>query len=178
MFLQIIVLVIALFENTVSDNPVRYRSVYSYSGEYGAVSGKSFSYSTDYLCSLITGFRIWEVSSSYITGIQLEFNNTWSKTYGIDKSKLHEVILFPGEHITQVSGKENTYIYQLIFVTSMKRIFFFGQPSGYSFNAYPMYQGNILLFLIGHTDSNAITGIGFHWHMAKLFEGNCQYIRG
>ncbi|XP_053121334.1 zymogen granule membrane protein 16-like isoform X2 [Hemicordylus capensis] len=178
MFPQIVVLVIALLGNTVSANAVLSRNYHPYSGEYGTPAGTAFSSSGEHLCGPITGFRVWEGSSSYITGIQLEFSNTWSNKHGIDTSKMHEVLLFPEEYITQVSGKDDTYIYQLIFVTSLGRIFFFGQPSGYSFNAFPGQKSNVLLFISGHSDAYALRGIGFHWDVPVSPVRDCRSVRG
>uniref|UniRef100_A0A8C0G1F9 Jacalin-type lectin domain-containing protein n=1 Tax=Chelonoidis abingdonii TaxID=106734 RepID=A0A8C0G1F9_CHEAB len=82
--------------------------------------------------------------------LQFQFDGTWSKTFGYEQGKDHEVTLFRGEEITQISGKNSTYVFQLIFSTNRGRIFFFGQPAGESFNAYPLEQGKVLALVSGH----------------------------
>uniref|UniRef100_A0A8C8VKN2 Jacalin-type lectin domain-containing protein n=1 Tax=Pelusios castaneus TaxID=367368 RepID=A0A8C8VKN2_9SAUR len=140
---------------------------FSYSGEYGSAVGTSFSYSGDHLLGPITAFRIWEYSNSFIKAVQFQYAGKWSKTYGYEQGTYHEVTLFPGEDITQVSGKHHTYVYQLIFITSHGRIFFFGQPAGESFNAVPLEHGNSLAFISGHHNGVGITGIAMHWDMSS-----------
>ncbi|XP_067421832.1 zymogen granule membrane protein 16-like [Emydura macquarii macquarii] len=165
MLLQILVVTFVLLANSVSETAAQARV--SYSGEYGSAVGSSFSYSGDHLWGPITAFRIWEYSNSLIKAIQFQFDGKWSKTYGYEQGTHHEVTLFPGEEITQVSGKHYTYVYQLIFITSHGRIFFFGQPAGESFNAIPLEYGNVLAFISGHHNSVGITGIGMHWDVSS-----------
>uniref|UniRef100_A0A8C3SEY4 Jacalin-type lectin domain-containing protein n=1 Tax=Chelydra serpentina TaxID=8475 RepID=A0A8C3SEY4_CHESE len=124
----------------------------------------SFSYSGDHLLGPITAFRVWEHPSNFI---KFQFAGRWSRTYGYEQGKYHEVTLFLGEEITQISGKHSTYVFQLIFFTSRKRAFFFGQPAGESFNGVPLEEGNVLAFVTGHHNGAGITGIGMHWDESR-----------
>ncbi|XP_034624228.1 zymogen granule membrane protein 16-like [Trachemys scripta elegans] len=164
--LQILIGTFVLLANSVSETAAQAR--FSYSGEFGSAAGTSFSYSGDHFWGPITAFRVWEQPSGYIKALQFQFAGTWSKTYGYEEGKHHEVTLFHGEEITQISGKHSTYIYQLIFFTNYRRTFFFGQPAGESFNAFPLEQGNVLAFITGHHNGAGITGIGMHWDQSTL----------
>ncbi|XP_032635026.2 zymogen granule membrane protein 16-like [Chelonoidis abingdonii] len=140
----------------------------SYSGEYGSAVGTSFSYPIVIPWHPITAFRVWEHPSSFIAALQFQFDGTWSKTFGYEQGKDHEVTLFRGEEITQISGKNSTYVFQLIFSTNRGRIFFFGQPAGESFNAYPLEQGKVLALVSGHHNEAGITGIRMQWRHSRL----------
>ncbi|CAM2114904.1 zymogen granule membrane protein 16 [Caretta caretta] len=136
---------------------------HSYSGEFGSASGTPFSYSGPDRWGPITALRIWEHCNSYISGIQLQFGARWGEMYGAKTQAQLEVTLLPDERITQVSGKQYTYIYQLIVSTNKGRIFFFGQPYGNSFNAIPLSCTEYLAFLTGHYSGGSLTGIAMHW---------------
>ncbi|XP_044870447.1 zymogen granule membrane protein 16-like [Mauremys mutica] len=167
LLLQTVLWTFVLLANSVSETAAQAR--FSYSGEYGSAVGTSFSYSGDHIWGPITAFRVWEHPSSFIKALQFQFAGTWSKTYGYEQGNHHEVTLFPGEEITQISGKHSTYVFQLIFSTNHGRTFFFGQPAGESFNAVPLEQGNVLAFVTGHHNGVGITGIGMHWdHSSSL----------
>ncbi|CAM4562034.1 unnamed protein product [Lepidochelys olivacea] len=96
-------------------------------------------------------------------GIQLKFGERWGDMYGAKTQAQLAVTLLPGERITQVSGKQYTYVYQLIVSTNKGRIFFFGQPYGNSFNAVPLSCTEYLAFLTGHYSGGSLTGIAMHW---------------
>ncbi|XP_043831910.1 zymogen granule membrane protein 16-like [Dromiciops gliroides] len=141
----------------------------SFSGEYGYGGGTSFTLSGNHRSGRLNGFRIHEQCGGIIHGIQFQYGQDWSQLYGIKSGLSHEVFLNKGERITQVLGKYYSYyIQQLIFITSHRRIFTFGQPGGYSFNASPHYQGGFLNYISGHHNSYGITGIGFHWSEPRL----------
>ncbi|XP_067421811.1 zymogen granule membrane protein 16-like [Emydura macquarii macquarii] len=165
MLLQILTVILVL-ANSAAENEDRH----SISGEFGSAAGTSFSYSGPHLWGPITAFRVWEYPYYYIYGIQLQFAHRWSESYGLQRGTKHEVTLFRGERITQVSGKHSTYIYQLIISTSHKRIFFFGQPYGTCFNALPLDRTDVLSFLSGHHNGAGITGLMMHWAEPKRRE--------
>ncbi|XP_027713463.1 zymogen granule membrane protein 16-like [Vombatus ursinus] len=142
----------------------------SFSGEYGSGGGTSFSLSGEHRRGKITGFRIYEQCSGIIHGIQFQYAHIWSESHGSKSGRSHEVLLKNGEKITQVLGKYYSYIQQLIFITNYGRIFTFGQPSGYSFNATPHYRGAFLSYVSGHHNSYGLTGVGFHWDEPKFIK--------
>ncbi|XP_063788566.1 zymogen granule membrane protein 16-like isoform X1 [Pseudophryne corroboree] len=144
--------------------------VSSFAGEYGAGGGTAFSFSPEQVKGPITGLRVRE-NPSHIVGIQLQYGDVWGPYYGNPSGTLHEVLLHRKENITQVSGKVASYVNDLIFVTSLGRIFTFGQPSGTSFNDFPLYDGTFLRYVSGRY-SSVIHSIGFHWDT----QPNCVYI--
>uniref|UniRef100_A0A8C8S6P5 Jacalin-type lectin domain-containing protein n=1 Tax=Pelusios castaneus TaxID=367368 RepID=A0A8C8S6P5_9SAUR len=158
MLLRILAVTLVLLANSAAEKEDRH----SFSGEYGVASGTPFSYSGPHRWGPITAFRLWEFPHYYIYGY-LQFAYRWGETYGPQQGNMHEVTLFPGERITQVSGKFYKYICQLIISTSQGRIFFFGQPRGTSFNAYPSDRKQVLSFFSGHQNRRGITGLAMHW---------------
>ncbi|XP_039974426.1 zymogen granule membrane protein 16-like [Xiphias gladius] len=143
---------------------------YSYSRAVGGGSGTSFSSDGQ---GRITGVRVWEINNSYITGIQLRYDYIWSQRLGRTNGHAHELDLFDGEVIFQVSGKYHTnYIYQLIFVTSRGRSLIVGQPSQSSFNFYPIHADAELITLSGRYNGNGITSLAAHWGVVFINQGN------
>ncbi|XP_066433664.1 zymogen granule membrane protein 16-like [Eleutherodactylus coqui] len=134
----------------------------SFVGEYGAGGGTPFSFSSEQLNGPITGLRVRE-HPSYIMGIQFRYGGSWAPYYGSSSGTLHEVLLHQGENIIQVSGKWSSYVTELIFVTSRGRMLRFGQPSGTSFNDFPLYAGTVLRYVSGRYTSSYLSSIGFHW---------------
>ncbi|XP_062255127.1 zymogen granule membrane protein 16-like [Platichthys flesus] len=133
---------------------------YSYSGSVGG-GGIAFASSAK---GRITGIRVWEIQSQYITGIQLRHNYIWSKVFGRVYGPMLEMSLFDGEGVVQVSGKyHSNYIYQLIFITSRGRSLTAGQPYQKSFNFYPTHPESELRMLSGRHNGNGITALGAHW---------------
>ncbi|XP_053550516.1 zymogen granule membrane protein 16-like [Bombina bombina] len=133
----------------------------SFVGEYGAGGGTAYSFSGEQLNGHITALRVRE-NVNHILGLQFRYGRQWSPYYGNAAGTLHEVELYPGENITQVSGKVAAYVNELIFVTSHGRLLRFGQPSGTSFNDFPLFPGTILRYVSGRY-STVIHSIGFHW---------------
>ncbi|KAM9851850.1 zymogen granule membrane protein 16-like [Aulostomus maculatus] len=139
---------------------------YSYSEDVGGGSGSSFSTEGQ---GRVTAIRVWEINSQYITGIQLRYNYIWSERIGREVNEPTEIELFDGETIVQVSGKySSSYIYQLIFVTSMGRSLIVGQPTQFSFNFYPAHQEAELRLLSGRFNGNGITSLGAHWGVVRM----------
>ncbi|XP_038613459.1 zymogen granule membrane protein 16-like [Tachyglossus aculeatus] len=140
----------------------------SFSGPYGTTGGTPFSFSGDHLQGRITGLRVWEQPGGIIRGIQLQYGgSTWSRYYGPGTDVIHEFLLLPGENITQVSGKYQSYIQQLIFITNKGHQFHVGQPAGTSFNALPHRPTATLRYISGQYNSVGLTNVGFHWEMPK-----------
>ncbi|XP_041798835.1 zymogen granule membrane protein 16-like [Chelmon rostratus] len=144
---------------------------YSFSAAVGGGSGTSFS---TYGEGRITGVRLWEVTSAYITGIQLRYENSWTAIAGRAYGDVLELTLFDDEVIVQVSGKYyiSNYIYQLMFVTSKGRFLIAGQPTQKSFNFYPIHSESELRMLSGRTNSAGITALAAHWGTIYVGEGN------
>ncbi|KAJ8290776.1 hypothetical protein GJAV_G00017370 [Gymnothorax javanicus] len=135
---------------------------YSFSPSVGRGNGNSFATEGE---GAITGVKVWESSSAYIRGLQLQFNGKWAAIHGRSLNEEHEFLLFDNEAIVQILGKANpsNFIYQLMFVTNRGRIFMVGQPVGTSFNHSPTYWGSELMKISGRADGNGITAIAAHW---------------
>ncbi|XP_072273290.1 zymogen granule membrane protein 16-like [Pyxicephalus adspersus] len=133
----------------------------SFAGEHGAGGGTAFSFSSEQLNGPITGIRI-RVNPSHVIGIQIQYGGIWGPYYGNPSGTLSEILLYRGENITQVSGKVASYVNELVFVTSRGRILKFGQPSGNSFNDFPLFEGTALRYVSGRY-SSVLHSIGFHW---------------
>ncbi|XP_029927471.1 zymogen granule membrane protein 16-like [Myripristis murdjan] len=140
---------------------------YSFSGSVGSGSGTSFTSSGT---GRITAVRVWEVTGSYITGIQLRYGLIWAQRNGRTYNQAHEIELFDGERIIQVSGKyhQSNYIYQLVFVTSRGRSLTVGQPTQHSFNFYTNNPEAELIILSGRYNGNGITSLGAHWGVMPM----------
>ncbi|XP_059195889.1 zymogen granule membrane protein 16-like [Centropristis striata] len=141
-------------------------SSYFYSPAVGPGAGSSFSTQGD---GGITGLRVWERNNAYITGIQVSNGNIWGPVFGRSTGHiLHEIELFDGETITQVSGKHTTsYIYQVIFLTSRGRALIAGQPTTTSFNLYGNKPDQVLMMLSGRHNTAGITSLGAHWGVSN-----------
>ncbi|XP_040296560.1 zymogen granule membrane protein 16-like isoform X1 [Bufo bufo] len=133
----------------------------SFVGEHGAGGGTAFSFSAEQLNGSITGLRVRE-NPSHIIGVQFQYGGTWGPYYGNPSGTLYEILLHKGENIVQVSGKVASNVNELIFITNRGRILKFGQPSGNSFNDFPLYDGTVLRYVSGRY-SSVIHSIGFHW---------------
>ncbi|XP_071326187.1 zymogen granule membrane protein 16-like [Trachinotus anak] len=143
---------------------------YSYSLAVGGGSGTSFSSEGE---GRITAVRVWEINNAYITGIQLRYDYIWSKRLGRVVGNAHELNLFDGESIVQISGKyHSNYIYQVVFVTSRGRSLIVGQPLQKSFNFYPAHSDAELRLLSGRFNGNGITSLGAHWGVIYMDQGN------
>ncbi|CAN2390944.1 carbohydrate binding [Pristimantis euphronides] len=142
----------------------------SYSGEYGGGGGKRFSHSGNQLDGPITAIRI-RANRFYITGIQVRYGTAWSEYKGGSLGDLEEYFLFPGEHITQVSGKYSTYLRKLVLFTNKGRQLTIGKETGTSFNAVPLFPNTVLRYISGSSGS-VIDAIGFHWDYAS---SNCVH---
>ncbi|XP_022046086.1 zymogen granule membrane protein 16-like [Acanthochromis polyacanthus] len=137
---------------------------YSFSKAVGGGSGTSFSTEGP---GGIRAVRVWEISSAYITGIQLKNSSHWSPLVGKKVGTALEINLFDGETISQISGKYHTnYIYQVIFVTSRGRLLVAGQPTQSSFNFYPHHPKAELKMLSGRFNGHGITSLAAHWAAA------------
>ncbi|XP_064201838.1 zymogen granule membrane protein 16-like [Anguilla rostrata] len=136
-----------------------------YSPAVGRGSGNSFASSGE---DRITGVRVWEISGSYIRGLQLKYDYTWTPVFGQSLNEQQEMLLFDDEAIVQISGKYNpgNYVYQLMFVTNRGRFLIAGQPIGTSFNFYPNHRQGELRLISGRSDSNGITSIAALWATA------------
>ncbi|KAM4632207.1 zymogen granule membrane protein 16-like [Discoglossus pictus] len=138
-----------------------------FEGEHGDGGGTAFSYSKEQENGPITALRVSE-SDTCIVGLQFRYGKVWGPNYGGSRGPLHEVELRPGEDIIQVSGKKNSYVAELIFLTNYGRLLRFGQPSGTSFNDFPPHPDYTLRYVSGRYGGLLFTythlySIGFHW---------------
>ncbi|KAM4581013.1 zymogen granule membrane protein 16-like [Odontesthes bonariensis] len=151
---------------------------YSYSRAVGGGSGESFSSEGE---GRITAVRVWEISSSYITGsVSLDSCQCVLKTEGLTLFfSCTEVppVLTGVPSVTDsyclISGKYHTdYIHMLIFVTSQGRTLNVGQPVQSSFNFYPVHPDAELRLLSGRYNGNGITSLGAYWGVVFMEQSN------
>lgn len=133
---------------------------FSYSPAVGIGTGISFATEGK---GRISAIRVWERPGSAITGLQLCYDHIWAEKIGPGEENLQEMYLYDNEIIIQVSGKHNSLIFQLIFVTSRGRSLIAGIPTGSSFNFYPAYDNAGLRLLSGRYSHFGITALGAHW---------------
>ncbi|XP_054850659.1 zymogen granule membrane protein 16-like [Eublepharis macularius] len=154
-------LVLLCCATSISAGAIKKRSA-SHSGEYGGNGGLRFSHSINQLNGPITALKI-RVNPSYITGLQVRYGKEWSDYVGGPSGELEMIVLHPGESITQVSGKFDSYIRKLKFQTNFGRRFSFGVDVGTSFSASPLFPGATLIYISGRSGS-WIDAISFHWN--------------
>ncbi|KAK5892705.1 hypothetical protein CesoFtcFv8_013059 [Champsocephalus esox] len=147
---------------------------YSFSPAVGSGGGTAFS--TENENGPITGIRLWEISNNYITGLQLRYGFGWGQMFGRELNSVQELILNEGESFIQVSGKYQTYIYQLIFVTSSGRSLIVGQPTTLSFNFYPSHPGQKLVILSGTYNTAGLLSIAAHWAVPQAQDNSTNQI--
>ncbi|KAL2080230.1 hypothetical protein ACEWY4_024023 [Coilia grayii] len=110
---------------------------YPFSVPVGSGSGTGFVTSGE---GRITAVRVWELNNNQITGFQLRFDYVWGPIIGRSSNDRVDMTLFDGETIIQVSGKYNpsSFIELVQFMTNRGRFLSAGQPTGLSFNYYPI----------------------------------------
>ncbi|XP_062374794.1 zymogen granule membrane protein 16-like [Sardina pilchardus] len=99
--------------------------------------------------------------------IQVRYGGAWSQVAGYTGGIFHEIELFDGEFIVQISGKYAHYIQSIVIVTNRGRSITAGQPSGTTFNMYPIHPMAELRFLSGHYHGG-LTSIATHWAVLPM----------
>uniref|UniRef100_UPI0037E7A6BF zymogen granule membrane protein 16-like n=1 Tax=Semicossyphus pulcher TaxID=241346 RepID=UPI0037E7A6BF len=132
---------------------------YSFSPSVGSGSGSSYVLSGE---GRITAVRVWEANNNYIYGFQFKYGALWSSVVGIKSGIPQEIELYEDEAIVQISGKYAHYVQSVVFTTNRGRTLQVGQPSGRSFNMYPINSKAELIIISGRY-SGGITSIGAHW---------------
>ncbi|KAL2080228.1 hypothetical protein ACEWY4_024021 [Coilia grayii] len=141
---------------------------FSFSPSVGSGAGSSYAIQG---MGRITAVRIWENNNAHIRGIQLRYGYAWSSIAGYDGGESHEIELFDGEFIVQISGKYAHYIQSLMIVTNRGRSITAGQPSGASFNMYGGHPMAELRFLSGQVHGG-LTAIAAHWGVLDISANN------
>ncbi|XP_060112804.1 zymogen granule membrane protein 16-like [Heteronotia binoei] len=157
---------------SISTGLVKKRSA-SHSGEYGGTGGMRFSQATNQLDGPITALKIW-ADSSYIIGLQVQYGEEWSDLVGSSTGELGTIELRPGEDFTHVSGKADSYIRKLKFLTNFGRRFSFGGDEGTSFIAHPLFKKAVLSYFSGRAGA-IIDAISFHWNVKQENKQDSEY---
>ncbi|XP_077306075.1 zymogen granule membrane protein 16-like [Lithobates pipiens] len=142
----------------------------SHSGEHGSPDGERFSQSANKLDGQITALRV-RSNRRYISGIQVRYGAKWSKYRGGKSGDQKEILLNPGEHISQVKGKNTSVIHQLVFITNKGQEFSFGKDIGTAFNSSSPIPDTYLRYISGSSDTG-INAISFHWDNPN---SNCDH---
>ncbi|XP_015275248.1 PREDICTED: zymogen granule membrane protein 16-like [Gekko japonicus] len=161
---RFVILVLICCAISVSAGLSKKRSA-SHSGEYGGTGGTRFSHSLNQLDGSITALKIWADSSS-IKGLQVKYGKEWSDLVGSSSGDLQTIELRPGEAITHVSGKADSYIRKLKFLTNLGRRFTCGADTGTSFTALPVFPRAVLSYFSGRSGA-IIDAISFHWNVKR-----------
>lgn len=96
--------------------------------------------------------------------IQVRYGRDWSDYAGGHSGELHQVVLHPGETITQVSGMADSYLRKLKFHTNFGRQFSFGTNVGTGFSGISLFPNSGLSYISGRADSSYVYAIAFHWN--------------
>ncbi|KAK9395410.1 zymogen granule membrane protein 16 [Crotalus adamanteus] len=100
------------------------------------------------------------------SSLQVRYGKEWSNYVGGNLGDLEEIFLFPGESISQVSGKYRSYLQKVVFVP-------FGRDNGTSFNGAPLFSNTALRYLSSRSGS-IIDAIGFHWDKYPCSCSTCR----
>ncbi|XP_062813838.1 zymogen granule membrane protein 16 isoform X2 [Anolis carolinensis] len=123
------------------------------------------------LCGKHHYFRIQSATPRlFLFCLQFSYCRLWSEYVGGTDGEMQEIFLYDDEDIIQITGKYDSYIQNLVFLTNKQRSFVFGASSGYTyhgyrgftFNAVPLYRSAVLRYVSGRSASY-IDALGFHW---------------
>ncbi|XP_044903902.1 zymogen granule protein 16 homolog B [Felis catus] len=130
---------------------------------YGSGGGKYFSTPRDHEYE-ITGIRVAVGSFGILKSIQVRYGPSWTTVSGCPSSGTpQEFILYPGEHITWISGYYKMYLRSLNLHTNIGRSATFGKDDGMKFAVYPDQFEKVLTGICGHCKLLGITGLCFEW---------------
>ncbi|XP_003228266.4 zymogen granule membrane protein 16 [Anolis carolinensis] len=152
----------------------------SYSGEFGGSGGKRFSHAGNQMEGPITALRV-RANQYYIVGLQFRYCRQWSDYVGGTDGEMEEIFLYDDEDIIQITGRYDSYIQNLVFITNQRRSFVFGAYNGYSyygyrgftFNAVPLYRSAVLRYISGRSASY-IDALSFHWGKPHKKSKKCR----
>ncbi|KAL8176629.1 UNVERIFIED_CONTAM: hypothetical protein K2H54_037110 [Gekko kuhli] len=99
-----------------------------------------------------------------VTSLQVRYGKEWSDLVGSQSGTLQTIELRPGEAITHVSGKADSRIRKLKFLTNFGRRFSFGVDAGTTFTALPLFPRAVLSYFSGRS-GGVIDAISFHWNV-------------
>ncbi|XP_048085996.1 zymogen granule membrane protein 16-like [Alosa alosa] len=139
-------------------------STFSFSPAVGSGSGTTYTITGE---GRITAVKLWENNNGHVRGIQLRYGFSWSEVAGYMGGTTQEIELFDGEFIVQISGKFAHYIQSIMIVTNRGRSLIVGQPSGTTFNMYPVHPMAELRFLSGRFHGG-LTSIATHWAVLPM----------
>nr|XP_012599253.1 zymogen granule protein 16 homolog B-like [Microcebus murinus] len=138
--------------------------------QYGHGGGTSFSTSGSQNGE-ITGLRVFIGVLHNIRGIQVKFGDIWDDRRGASGGTSQELLLWPGEHITEIHGAFNLLIHYLAVCTDMRGCISFGKNAGKQFSAFPSQEGQVLTGIFGQYGLFGLKGIGFNWDFPKADSG-------
>ncbi|XP_069342848.1 pancreatic adenocarcinoma up-regulated factor [Eulemur rufifrons] len=129
---------------------------------YGLGGGTYFRTSENF-DGEITGLRVFIGAVNNIKSIQVKFGDSWDDRHGASGGKGQELLLWPGEYITEIHGSFDLLIHFLSVCTDMRGCISFGKSVGKQFSAFPSQQGQVLTGIFGQYGLLGLKGIGFTW---------------
>ncbi|XP_012502968.1 PREDICTED: zymogen granule protein 16 homolog B [Propithecus coquereli] len=130
--------------------------------QYGLGGGLSFSTSGSHNGE-ITGLRVFIGGVNNIRGIQVKFGDSWDDRRGASGGMSQELLLWSGEHITEIHGSFDLLLHYLAVCTDLRGCVSFGKNIGKQFSAFPSQQGQVLTGIFGQYGLLGLKGIGFTW---------------
>ncbi|XP_075850984.1 pancreatic adenocarcinoma up-regulated factor [Microcebus murinus] len=129
--------------------------------QYGNGGGTYFSTSENYDLE-ITGLRVF-FGLHLPRSIQVKFGDSWDDRRGASGGTSQELLLWPGEHITEIHGAFDMLIHYLVVCTDVRGCVSFGKIAGKQFSAFPSQEGQVLTGIFGQYGLLGLKAIGFTW---------------
>ncbi|XP_045397184.1 zymogen granule protein 16 homolog B-like [Lemur catta] len=130
--------------------------------QYGLGGGTYFS-TSEYYDHEITGLRVFIGAINNIKSIQVKFGDSWDDRRGASGGTSQELLLWPGEYITEIHGSFDMLVHFLSVCTNLRGCLSFGKIAGKEFSAYPSQPGQVLTGIFGQYGLLGLKGIGFTW---------------
>ncbi|XP_069342657.1 pancreatic adenocarcinoma up-regulated factor-like [Eulemur rufifrons] len=130
--------------------------------QYGQGGGTYFSTTENYDRE-ITGLRVFIGAVNNIKSIQVKFGDSWDDRHGASGGTSQELLLWPGEYITEIHGSFDMLVHFLAVCTNLGHCISFGKSVGKQFFAFPSQEGQVLTGIFGQYGLLGLKGIGFTW---------------
>uniref|UniRef100_A0A8C8YFY2 Jacalin-type lectin domain-containing protein n=1 Tax=Prolemur simus TaxID=1328070 RepID=A0A8C8YFY2_PROSS len=131
--------------------------------QYGRGGGTYFRTSENF-DGEITGLRVLvSVGSHLLISPRVKFGDSWDDRRGASGGTSQELLLWPGEYITEIHGSFDMLVHYLSVCTNLRGCVSFGKIAGKQFSAFPSQPGQVLTGIFGQYGLLGLKGIGFTW---------------